>query len=129
MECKKLTLKRATTENVAESTEPVISPRRKKMVVNTHRKSNKLAKTAPTQPTKKVLPLPSKKQKAVVIPLEKKVIPPTPPKQLSVCSLSRAQTGAVGWKSRPKRPVGKSFSASLVTNSPEIRTVSPLCRS
>ena len=81
MERKKLTLKRATTENVAESTEPVIQRRRKQVVINTQRKPNKLAKTAPTQPPKKVPPPPAKKQKAVVIPLEKKVVPPTPPKQ------------------------------------------------
>ncbi|WP_262417067.1 ProQ/FINO family protein [Providencia rettgeri] len=81
MERKKLTLKRATTENVAESTEPVIQRRRKQVVVNTPRKPHKPAKTAPTQPTKKVTPPPAKKQKAVVIPLEKKVIPPTPPKK------------------------------------------------
>lgn len=48
------------------------------MVVNTQRKPHKPAKTAPTQSTKKVT---LRKQKAVVIPLEKKVIPPTPPKQ------------------------------------------------
>ncbi|MEX5907170.1 hypothetical protein [Providencia hangzhouensis] len=71
MERKKLTLKRVTTENVAESTEPVIQRRRKQVVINTQRKPNKLAKTAPTQPPKKVPPPPAKKQKAVVIPLEK----------------------------------------------------------
>ena len=81
MERKKLTLKRPTTENGSESTEPVIQRRRKQVVVNTQHKPHKSAKTAPTQPTKKVPPPPAKKQKAVVIPLEKKVIPPTPPKQ------------------------------------------------
>ncbi|MEQ5235704.1 ProQ/FINO family protein [Providencia hangzhouensis] len=81
MERKKLTLKRPTTENGTESTEPVIQRRRKQVVVNTQRKPHKPAKTAPTQPPKKVTPPPAKKQKAVVIPLEKKVIPPTPPKQ------------------------------------------------
>ncbi|EUD07246.1 ProQ/FINO family protein [Providencia alcalifaciens R90-1475] len=81
MERKKLTLKRTTKENSAESTTPIISFRRKQVVVNTPRKPNKPAKTTPTQPTNKVLPPPVKKQKAVVIPVEKKVIPPTPPKQ------------------------------------------------
>ncbi len=81
MERKKLTLKRPTTENGSESTEPVIQRRRKQVVVNTQRKPQKPAKTAPTQPPKKVTPPPAKKQKAVVVPLEKKVIPPTPPKQ------------------------------------------------
>lgn len=81
MERKKLTLKRPTTENGTESTEPVIQRRRKQVVVNTQRKPHKPAKTAPTQPPKKVTPPPAKKQKAVVVPLEKKVIPPTPPKQ------------------------------------------------
>lgn len=81
MERKTLTLKRPTTENVAESTEPVIQRRRKQMVINTQRKPNKPTKTTSTQPSKKVTPPPAKKQKAVVIPLEKKVIPPTPPKQ------------------------------------------------
>lgn len=74
MERKKLTLKRATTENVEESTTPVISPRRKKMVVNTQRKAKKTVKTTPTQPLKKVTSPPAQKQKVVVVP-------PTPPKQ------------------------------------------------
>lgn len=38
MERKKLTLKRPTTGNVAESTAPVISSHHKKVVVNTQRK-------------------------------------------------------------------------------------------
>ncbi|HHE6471162.1 TPA: ProQ/FINO family protein [Providencia rettgeri] len=75
MERKTLTLKRPTIEKESESTEPVIQRR------NTLRKPNKPGKTAPTQPTKKVPPPPAKKQKAVVIPLEKKAIPPTPPKK------------------------------------------------
>ncbi|CAG9436747.1 ProQ/FINO family protein [Providencia alcalifaciens] len=79
MERKTLTLKRPTTENVAKNTEPVIQRRRKQVVVNTQRKPNKPAKATP--PPKKVTPSPAKKQIAVVIPLEKKVIPPTPPKQ------------------------------------------------
>lgn len=79
MERKTLTLKRPAIEKDSESTEPVIQRRRKQVVVNTQRKPHKPAKTAPTQSTKKVTP--AKKQKAVVIPLEKKVIPPTPPKQ------------------------------------------------
>lgn len=80
MERKTLTLKRSTIEKESESTEPVIQRRRKQVVVNTQRKPNKPTKTAPTQPTKKVTPPPAKKQKAVIIPLEKRVIPPTPPK-------------------------------------------------
>ncbi|EMN0829937.1 ProQ/FINO family protein [Providencia rettgeri] len=81
MERKTLTLKRPTTENVAESTEPVIQRRRKQMVINTQRKPNKHPKKTATQPPKKLIPSPAKKKDAVVIPLEKKVIPPTPPKQ------------------------------------------------
>ncbi|WP_272520901.1 ProQ/FINO family protein [Providencia sp. PROV223] len=81
MERKTLTLKRPTIEKESESTEPVIQRRRKQVVVNTQRKPNKPAKTAPTQPTKKVTSPPAKKQKEVIIPLEKKVIPPTPPKK------------------------------------------------
>ncbi|QXX85099.1 conjugal transfer protein (plasmid) [Providencia sp. R33] len=81
MERKTLTLKRPPTENVAENSELGIRRRRKQVVVNTQRKSNKPDKTAPTQPSKKVPPQLTKKQKAVVIPLEEKVIPPTPPKQ------------------------------------------------
>lgn len=81
MERKKLTLKRPTIEKEFESTEPVIQRRRKQVVVNTQRNSNKPAKTTRTHPPKKVT-LPSvKKKDAEVIPLEKKVIPPTPPKQ------------------------------------------------
>ncbi|MEX5871202.1 ProQ/FINO family protein, partial [Providencia hangzhouensis] len=76
---KTLTLKRPAIEKESESTEPVIQRRRKQVVVNTPRKLHKPAKTAAAQPTKKVTP--AKKQKAVVIPLEKKVIPPTPPKK------------------------------------------------
>ncbi|UQZ14168.1 MULTISPECIES: ProQ/FINO family protein [Providencia] len=79
MERKTLTLKRPAIKKDSESTEPVIQRRRKQVVVNTQRKPHKPAKTAPAQPTKKVTP--AKKQKAVVIPLEKKVIPPTPPKK------------------------------------------------
>ena len=79
MERKTLTLKRPATEKDSESTEPVIQRRRKQVVVNTQRKPHKPAKTAPAQPTKKVTP--AKKQKAIVIPLEKKVIQPTPPKK------------------------------------------------
>ncbi|MEX9691092.1 ProQ/FINO family protein [Providencia rettgeri] len=81
MERKTLTLKRPTIGNKSESTDPVIQRRRKQVVVNTSRKPHKPTKPAPTQPTKKVPPPPAKKQKAVVIPLEKKVIPPTPPKK------------------------------------------------
>lgn len=81
MERKKLTLKWATTENVAESTEAVIQRRRKQVVINTQRKPNKPTKTTPIPPPKKESHPPAKKQRAVVIPLEKKVIPPTPPKQ------------------------------------------------
>ena len=50
MERKKLTLKRATTENVAESTEAVIQRRRKQVVINTQRKPNKPTKTTPIPP-------------------------------------------------------------------------------
>lgn len=81
MERKTLTLKRPMIEKESESTEPVIQRRRKQVVVNTLRKPHKPAKTAPTQPTKKVTSPPAKKQKAVIIPLEKKVIPRTPPKK------------------------------------------------
>ncbi|MEY0079538.1 ProQ/FINO family protein [Providencia rettgeri] len=85
MERKTLTIKRPTTENVAESAEPIIQRRRKQVVINTQRKPHKPTKTAPIQPTKqptkKAGTPPAKKQKAVVIPVEKKVIPPTPPKQ------------------------------------------------
>ncbi|WP_323085116.1 ProQ/FINO family protein [Providencia alcalifaciens] len=81
MERKTLTLKRPTIEKESESTEPVIPRRRKQVVVNTQRKPNKHAKTAPTQSPKKEAPPTAKKQKAVVIPVEKKMIPPTPPKQ------------------------------------------------
>ncbi len=81
MERKTLTLKRPTIENGSESTEPVILRRRKQVVINTQRKPDKPAKTAPTQPTKKVPLPPAQKQKAVVMPLEKKVISPTPPKK------------------------------------------------
>ncbi|EMI7065212.1 MULTISPECIES: ProQ/FINO family protein [Providencia] len=81
MERKTLTLKRSTIEKESESTEPVIQRRRKQVVVNTQRKSHKLAKTAPIQPPKKETSPPAKNQKAVVIPLEKKVILPTPPKK------------------------------------------------
>ena len=81
MERKKLTLKRTTKENSAESTTPIISFRRKQVVVNTQRKPNKHAKTATTQSPKKATPPPAKKKDAVVIPLEKKVTPPTSTKQ------------------------------------------------
>lgn len=81
MERKTLTIKRRTTENVAESAEPVIQRRRKQVVINTQRKPNKSTKTAPTQPPKKVTPPPARKKDTVGISLEKKVIPPTPPKQ------------------------------------------------
>ncbi|MEY0536474.1 conjugal transfer protein, partial [Providencia rettgeri] len=81
MERKTLTIKRPSTENVAQSAEPVIQRRRKQVVVNMQRKPHKPTKTAPIQPTKKAGTPPATKQKAVVIPVEKKVIPPTPPKQ------------------------------------------------
>ncbi|WP_336845265.1 ProQ/FINO family protein [Providencia rettgeri] len=81
MERKTLTIKRPSTENVAESAEPVIQRRRKQVVVNTQRKPHKPTKIAPIPPAKKAETPPAKKQKAVVVPLEKKVIPPTPPKQ------------------------------------------------
>lgn len=81
MERKKLTLKRPTTENVSENSEPVIQRRRKQVVVNTQRKPNKPIKKTPTQSPKKVIPQAAKKKDTVVIPLEKKVIPPMPPKQ------------------------------------------------
>lgn len=81
MERKTLTLKRPPTENIAESTEPVIQRRRKQVVVNTQRKPNKPPKKTPTQPSKKVTQPPAKNKDAVVIPAEKKVVPPTPPKQ------------------------------------------------
>lgn len=81
MERKKLTLKRATTENVAESTEAVIQRRRKQVIINTQRKPNKPTKTTPIHPPQKESHSPAKKQRAVVIPLEKKAIPPTPPKK------------------------------------------------
>ena len=81
MERKTLTLKRPVIEKDSESTEPVIQRRRKQVVVNTQRKPHKPTKPAQPQPTKKVAPPPAKKQKAVVIPLEKKAIPPTPPKK------------------------------------------------
>lgn len=81
MERKTLTLKRPTMDNVTESTEPVIQRRRKQVVVNTQRKPNKSTKKTLIQSPKKVAPQLAKKKDAVVIPLEKKVIPPTPPKQ------------------------------------------------
>ncbi|HEM8293632.1 ProQ/FINO family protein [Providencia vermicola] len=81
MERKTLTLKRPTTEKVVESTSPVIQRRRKQVVVNTLRNPNKVSKNAPSQSPKKVTPSLAKKKVAVAIPLEKKVIPPTPPKQ------------------------------------------------
>ncbi len=81
MERKTLTLKRQTTDNVAENTEPVIQRRRKQVVVNMQRKPNKSTQKTPIQSPKKVAPHPAKKKDTVVIPLEKKVIPPTPPKQ------------------------------------------------
>ncbi|HGN0870250.1 TPA: hypothetical protein ACS7Z7_003419 [Providencia alcalifaciens] len=62
MERKTLTIKRPTTENVAESADPVIQRRRKQVVVNTQRKPNKPAKTTPTQPSKKGTPPPAKKK-------------------------------------------------------------------
>ncbi|MBF0693142.1 conjugal transfer protein [Providencia alcalifaciens] len=78
---KTLTLKRTTTENVVESTAPVISSRCKQVVVNTQRKPNKRIKKTPTQSPKKESPPPAKNKDTVVIPVEKKVVPPTPPKQ------------------------------------------------
>ncbi|NIG84210.1 conjugal transfer protein [Lactobacillus casei] len=81
MERKTLTIKRPTTENVAESAEPVIQRRRKQVVINTQRKPNKPTKTTPTTSPKKVTPPPAKKKDTLVPLLEKKVIPPTPPKQ------------------------------------------------
>ncbi|EOW0440657.1 ProQ/FINO family protein [Providencia rettgeri] len=81
MERKTLTLKRPLTENVAENTELGITRRRKQVVINTLRKPNKSTKTAPTQPPKKVTPPLARKKDTVGISLEKKVIPPTPPKQ------------------------------------------------
>lgn len=81
MERKTLTLKRPPTENVTENTELGITRRRKQVVVNTQRKPNKPAKTTPTASPKKATPPPEKKKDTVVTPLEKKVTPPTPPKQ------------------------------------------------
>lgn len=81
MERKKLTLKRTTTETVAETTTPVISSRRKQIVVNTQHKPDKPIKKTTPQPAKKVIAPPAKKKDAALIPVEKKVIPPTPPKQ------------------------------------------------
>ncbi len=81
MERKTLTLKRPSTENVAENTERVIQRRRKQVVVNTQRKSNHLPQKTPAQSPKKVTAPPAKKKDAVVTPLKKKVILPTPPKQ------------------------------------------------
>ncbi|MEX5871141.1 hypothetical protein [Providencia hangzhouensis] len=81
MERKTLTLKRPAIEKESESTEPVIQRRRKQVVVNTPRKLHKPAKTAAAQPTKKVTP--AKKQKAVVIPLEKKLFRQRHPKNIS----------------------------------------------
>ncbi|EMB8480643.1 conjugal transfer protein [Providencia rettgeri] len=81
MERRTLVLKRPTIEKVSESTEPVIQRRRKQVVINTQRKSNKLPKKTTIKPPKKLTRSPAKKKDAVVIPLEKKIIPPTPPKQ------------------------------------------------
>ncbi|MEX5793955.1 hypothetical protein AB6H32_23685 [Providencia hangzhouensis] len=83
MERKTLTLKRPAIEKDSESTEPVIQRRRKQVVVNTPRKPHKPAKTAPTQSPKKLTPPPAKKQKAVVIPLEKKSFHQRHPKNIS----------------------------------------------
>ncbi|MEQ5091561.1 ProQ/FINO family protein [Providencia rettgeri] len=82
MERKTLTLKHPTTENVAKNTEPVIQRRRNKQVlINTQSKSNKVQKSIPPQFPKKVTVSFVKKKDEVVIPLEKKITPPTPPKQ------------------------------------------------
>ncbi len=77
MERKTLTLKRQTTDNVAENTEPVIQRRRKQVVVNMQRKRNKSTQKTHIQSPKKVAPHPAKKKDTVVIPLEKKVIAPS----------------------------------------------------
>lgn len=81
MERKTLTLKHPPTKNVAENTELVIQRRRKQMVVNTQRKPNKPIKKTTTQPPKEVTAQPPEKKEEVVTPLDKKAIPPTPPKQ------------------------------------------------
>ncbi|HHR6406493.1 TPA: ProQ/FINO family protein [Providencia alcalifaciens] len=81
MERKTLTLKRSTTDNVAENPELVIQRRRKQVVVNTQRKPHNPPQKIPTQSPKKVTAPQAKKKDVVVTPLEKKVIPPTPPKQ------------------------------------------------
>ncbi|HHR5860546.1 TPA: ProQ/FINO family protein [Providencia alcalifaciens] len=81
MERKKLTLKRTTKENSAESTTPIISFRRKQVVINTQYKPNNPTKKIITQSSKKVVPSPTQKKDEIVIPLEKKIIPPTLPKQ------------------------------------------------
>ena len=70
MERKTLTLKHPTIEKESESNKPVIQRRRKQVVVNTQRKPHKPAKTAPTQPSKKVIPpTPPKKH----LPLEEAI--------------------------------------------------------
>lgn len=81
MERKTLTLKRSTSEKVVENPLSVICPRRKQVVVNTQRKSNKPIKKTPTKSSEKETPPPAKKKDVIVISLEKKVIPPTHPKK------------------------------------------------
>lgn len=62
MKRKTLTLKRPTTENAAESAEPVIQRRRKQVVFNTQRKPNEPSQKKETQFPKKVTPSPAKKR-------------------------------------------------------------------
>ena len=80
MERKTLTLKRSTSVEQTENTvTPVITARRKQVVINTTRRPTKPTKTPPVQstPLKKV----KSPGKPVEVPKEKKTIPPTPAKE------------------------------------------------
>lgn len=83
MERKTLTLKRASTEKnkTEDSSSQIIQRRRKQVIINTQCKLNKLPKTTPPSLSPQKTPSPTKKAQAVVVPVKKKVIPPTPPKQ------------------------------------------------
>ncbi|HHR6225320.1 TPA: ProQ/FINO family protein [Providencia alcalifaciens] len=83
MERKTLTLKRPSTEKnkTEDSSSQIIQRRRKQVIINTQRKPNKLPKTTPPSPSPKKTPSPTKKAQAIVVPVKKKVIPPTPLKK------------------------------------------------
>ncbi|HHR5829467.1 TPA: ProQ/FINO family protein [Providencia alcalifaciens] len=83
MERKTLTLKQPSTEKnkTEDRSSQIIHRRRKQVIINTQRKPNKVPKTTPPSPSPQKTPSPTKKAQAVVVPVKKNGIPPTPPKK------------------------------------------------